>query len=705
MKILKNNITNIVLVVLAFVFNIIIFAPIEIYFTNKNEFWFNLKDIIFIIIPLAIIFFIVLFLLGIFFKNKKKNIFLKIVFILTVALYIQGNFLNFGYGVLDGSKINWTAMIGKGLINTAIWMSIILFLCAFKKFKKEDNFKLFSSIVSIFVILIEIVTVSTLIFANKNDFKSSYGLSNENIFNLSNNDNIIVFMSDTFEATYMNRILEEHPEYKDKLKDFTYFDNCTGVSFFTYSSMPTLLTGVECQVGNTLGENVKYCFDNTSLYNVLRDNNYSIELYTEKALQPECDYVENLKKVNSKSTLKTKTDLTKKMYKYTLYRYLPHFLKYKFIVNSDEFNKIKNNNTLPYKEKTYTMDDVAFNKELITNGIGTENKKNVFKFYQTNGMHIPYDTTQNLEYDYSEEYAITVTDEEKRYNEGIASINLLCNYIDELKKSGLYENTTILFLADHGYNNRFNTTLLVKKAYDSHEFTTTSAPVSLLDDLVPTILNIATKTKNYGKDFFDYNENEIRTRRVCDFTYETNILSGNTYKVISKVVFKTQGLASNKDSFSIEEEEFYNDNKELSEKYKFGDKINISEIGQSNCVNLTGFALEKVNFTVLSGCNISRNACLTINSEKTDTDVSANFNINKVYSGSQTIKFKIKGEEIYTTTVKQFDNKNISFNIPKEIWNSNDIINIEMEFPDAELGKYYATMLLAIRLDSIEFNN
>lgn len=218
---------------------------------------------------------------------------------------------------------------------------------------------------------------------------------------------------------------------------------------------------------------------------------------------------------------------------------------------------------MTYNKKSYFLDDVAFNKELLENGITTNNPKNVFKFYQMNGLHMPYNTTADIEYNYSETYNKNKTEEEKRLEEGRASLNLLCNYVKELKNRGIYENTTIIFLADHGYENRFYTTLLVKKANEEHEFEISSAPVSLNEDLVPTILNIASNSKNYGKDFFDYKEGEERKREVYDFTYELDMFSGNSYKVISKIVYETKNLAKDKDSFYMVEEEYENEDKPM----------------------------------------------------------------------------------------------------------------------------------------------
>lgn len=705
MKKINKEVMSNILIIFAFIFNIVIFAPLEIFYTNKNEFWFGEWDLVPIIIGIAIILFVILILPATLLKDKKRDGFIKIIFVLTLGLYIQGNFLNFGYNVLDGSAVEWNTMVGKGVINTAIWILIISLPYFFSTLKKEKQFKIFSLICSIFIVLIEIITLLAIIIGMPKSESDDIQLVNKEIFNLSKNNNIVVFMSDTFEGTYMNKILDEHEEYKEKLKDFTCFDNCTGVSFYTYSSMPTLLTGIPCKVGNTLKENVEYCFDNSILYKELKANNYNIDIYTEKMLKNNNAYINNLEKVKSTTSLKAKTKISNKMYKYALYRYLPHFLKPNFIVNSDEFYAIrKEDGALPYFKKTYFLDDVAFNTELKGNGITTDIKQNSFKFYQTNGMHQPYNTTENLEYDYSDEYA-NISEEERRYKEGLSSINLLCNYIDELKEKEIYENTTIIFMADHGYNNRFYTTLLVKKANDRHDFNISSAPVTLAQDLIPTILNIATDSKKYGRDFFDYEEDEIRTRQIYDYTYETNLLkAGNNYKVISKMIFETQGLAKDKDSFYLVDEEYENENKQLTEEYRFGDSIKLEKINDLKSANLIGFILDTVDLATPVGCNIGQNTYLKVNTSKTENNITAKIVMDKVYNNEQTINFKIDDEIIYTCKASN-NNKEITFEIPKDMWNMNDELTIKMEFPDAKFGSYNSTIMPAITLNEIIFSN
>ena len=702
MKLLQNDKFNAMIIAFAFAFNILLFAPVEMYYTNQANLWFAVTNILVIAIPLTILIAGILFILILRSNQKEKMIFSRIVVTFMTGLYLQGNFLNFGYGLLDGSDVDWWPMIEKGLINTMIWLFLIIFPFEIKKLKKFKNYKTYSSGISAFICAIEMITLITVVLTNTDTKYTNKVLANKNIMNLSKQDNIIVFMSDTFEGTYMDQVLENHPEFKERLEDFTYFDNATGASFYTYSSMPTLLTGVPCKVGNTLQQNLKECFNTTELYQVLKDNNYSTEIYVEKAIIPYTDDIDNY--VQKKDVVKFSADvqINLNLYKAVLYRYLPHFLKASFVVSGDNFSRIKTQNSqeLGYREKSYTLDDVAFHNSLVQDGISSNEEKNTFKFYQFDGMHRPYETTEDLQYDSSKEYT-SQPQEIRRYYEGVASIKLLCDYVDELKKAGTYDNTTIIFLADHGYDNRFWVNLLVKKAHDNHEFQISSAPVSTATDLIPTILNIATNSKDYGKDFFDYQIGEQRTRQVNDYTYQSNFFGKNDYLILSKMVFESDQEARNKESFHVIDEEYRYDENKLVEKYETGKLLYIRNLVDSESVRVKGFALERVNTSAPSGANISRNTSITINRQEVATDVVAKFDIERVYGSSQLIQFKINGEEIYSETISE--PKTISVIIPKEEWNLKDTFTLEIEFPNAVLGEQEFTMMAAIKLKSIQF--
>lgn len=105
----KKNIKDFipaVLVSLAASFMLMVFAPIEIYYSNQDQFWFEIKQLIPVVVCLFVLLFIVsLIILGIMFliNIKVYNIGLAMYFIAFISSYIQGNFLVKNLPGLDGT--------------------------------------------------------------------------------------------------------------------------------------------------------------------------------------------------------------------------------------------------------------------------------------------------------------------------------------------------------------------------------------------------------------------------------------------------------------------------------------------------------------------------------------------------------------------------------------------------------------------------
>lgn len=705
MKKSKNDLINCIIVAFVFTFNICVFAPLEFYYSNVFDLWFTVDYILPSIILVSVILFLITFCAMYFSKEKVSNGLLKFLFILMVCLYLQGNYLNVGYGVLNGTEIDWSSMILKGVINTLVWIAIIVVLIIV--LKKINNFKKITNIASLFILGIQVITLTVIILmsyiysADTNiSFNAPFYLDATNMFDMSKDENIVVFVSDTFEATYMNNIIEKYPEFKEKLKDFIYFDNTTGTSLMTYSAMPTILTGETCQVGQNLKENVKYCFDNTNFYDILLANGYDVELYTDVNLIPsDEDRITN--KVDKKLLIdnSSKVKLTKLLYECVGYKYLPHFLKSNFVVDTIEFNRVSATDV-----KQYVFDDVAYNKELVENGIKTESNNKKYKLYHLDGAHTPYTVTKDIEYDLSKEY-YELDASERQENQVYAALKILVNYVEKLKESGTYDNTTILLFADHGWENRYHINLLVKPKENNAEFSVSHTPISIVEDFIPTVLNIATNSKDYGKDFFDYSENDIRKRNIYNYTFTRG---DNTYNVLSKVTMTTESFANEMNSYYVSEQEYVNLNEVPAKEYKFDKEINILKNKNMDYVVLEGI-LEQDIRSISKGTNIGSNAKIKVKTCNTDSDIKASIKIGKVYFDFQDIIISVGEKELLKESLNISDGgKVLEFEIPKDIWSKNEVLEINFKFPNGKLGNPSAlgeeTLLMSMIIESIIFN-
>lgn len=707
MEKVKGKLLNSIIIAFAFAFNLCVFGPLEFYYSNIFDFWFTVDNVLPAIGIVALIVFTVIFAILYLTKNKIHSFFIRLFFILMMCLYVQGNFLNVGYEVLNGATVDWKAMIPKGVVNTLIWLVIIALPFVIKPLKKDENFRFLSTALSVFIVLIQIITLLLLIFIgvvynrdSNYDINAQFYLDENGMFDLSKEENLLVFIVDTFEGNYMNEILEKHPEYKEKLKDFIYFDNTTGTSLMTFSAMPTILTGEYCQVGNNLKENIKYCFDNTQVFKVLEENGYETDLYTYTNLIPYEDnnYIDN--KVNKKVLLDNaaKTKLSGLLYDCVLYKYMPHFLKSGFLIDTAEFNRVSAKDV-----NQYVLDDVKFYQNLLNNGLQDNSTKKQFKLYHLSGIHTPYILNEDIKYDTSNEY-LKLDESIRRENQILGSLNLFIEYVDKLKEKGLYDNTTIILLADHGWENRYYVNFMVKTKNADSEFKISSAPISITEDFIPTILNTVTNTKEYGKDIWDYKEGDERQRNVYSYTFTRG---DNTYNVLSKITVSTKDVAKNIDSYYITDAEYKNSSVNPTKEYKFGKEINIIKNKNMKYVVLEGI-LESNIRTISKGTNISKDAKIRLKPASTDKDIKASIFIKEVYYDNQTIKISIGDEALYEVNLNKEDSgKMIDFTIPKELWNEKEILEMKLEFPNGKLGDASMlgeeTVFMSMLIESIKF--
>jgi len=191
-----------------------------------SEFWFDLNDVLYIVGISFLLSFFVLLVLSLLIPKKLIDVFLVLIFSIGFALYIQGNFINLDYGVLDGTEINWDNFGFSGTLNTIIWVLCVVVPLIIMKIWKKKAIKILKMI-SLIIVSVQVVTTGVLLLS-VNTSKSDITVTDINQFSLSKDKNSIVFILDTFDSSYFNKIINEYPEYKEKLIGFTYFKNTLG---------------------------------------------------------------------------------------------------------------------------------------------------------------------------------------------------------------------------------------------------------------------------------------------------------------------------------------------------------------------------------------------------------------------------------------------------------------------------------------------
>ena len=124
------------------------------------------------------------------------------------------------------------------------------------------------------------------------------------------------------------------------------------------------------------------------------------------------------------------------LYRAARYKSLPYILKNNFYYDTYDFsNIIKSDNLL--------MDDYTFYGKLKNQKLSyDELAGKSFKIYHLRGAHPAFDMN---------EYVVK-SEDATIYTQGMGSLKIVYEYLEQMKDLGLYDDATIIITADHGQN-------------------------------------------------------------------------------------------------------------------------------------------------------------------------------------------------------------------------------------------------------------
>ena len=162
------------------------------------------------------------------------------------------------------------------------------------------------------------------------------------------------------------------------------------------------------------------------------------------------------------------------------------------------------------------------NGEIKTGVTANAGYNKAFRLYHMYGPHTGTVMNENCEY----EEGTSLSDSTR------GCLKLIEGYINEMKKSGTFENSTIIITADHGYSLASDDLslraapsciMLVKPSGqgDSEKIKTSLAPVCHQDFFATVIDALGGDSTKYGRTIWEIEENEDRERKY----YHTALVS------------------------------------------------------------------------------------------------------------------------------------------------------------------------------------
>lgn len=462
-------------------FTFCIFGPIEIYITNISELWFSIGDIFWISILAGIASCGIFTLIGFLLPNASRKWYFCALIGFGVALYIQGNFIQTNYGVLDGREIQWDAYGSVAVWNTALWIVCLLLPFAAQKILK-NKFKSVSSAVLCCILAVQVITLGTLAittdFSKSGGGKSAY-LSDKNLYTVSSEKNVVVFVLDTFDQRYLEDILEVRPDILDTWDGFTCYTNATCAYPTTKGALPFMLTGQYYKNEQPYNEYLEEAYQNTDFFTELDAAGYDINLYTVDMFVSN-ETIQTLVKNAEIGKMKVNSSigLEQAMLRFTAFRYFPHIMKQFVWFYSGLFDQYKG---ASYGASPYSMSNISFYEGLTTDGLQAISDKCFYKLIHLEGTHEPFILNEDVT-EAADGVANSTT-------QGIACLNIVCAYMDQLKELDAYDNTMIVVTADHGINDGPGACpiFLVKGFGCTGPVNNSNVPISH-ENLIPTVM-------------------------------------------------------------------------------------------------------------------------------------------------------------------------------------------------------------------------
>lgn len=322
--------------------------------------------------------------------------------------------------------------------------------------------------------------------------------------------NVVVLMMDRAIGAYAPYILQEHPQLQEQLAGFTYYPNTISYGAFTNFGVPAVYGGYEYtpEEMNKRDQEPLSQKQNEALKvmpHLFREQGYQVTVcdptYANYQWIPDLSIYDEYPDINAYITMRTYDEnpkagvmqdqlLRRNLFCFSLMKIAPVMLQTNLYTNS-----VYNNPDLLYgaiEEDDYYISSQVIYNESQASGLKasfmssykvmenlpnmmeiTDEPKNTFLMMSNDMTHepmilkepeyVPAVDVDNTEYDQAHqdrffldgrELKIESPDEMAHYHINTAALMQLGNWMDYLRQEGLYDNTRIIVVADHGWQCR-----------------------------------------------------------------------------------------------------------------------------------------------------------------------------------------------------------------------------------------------------------
>lgn len=485
------------------------FAPFNTFFKNINEYNFLFPTAFSTLLGLSLVVVLLLnsmllaamVIAKIAHKGHIKVLFLTvtatIVTVLAFMFWLQGNIIAPDVGVLDGRRIFWRQFVIPVLINFTVWVIVLGILVRYRS-------RLFRFLVPVCLILLAMQTANFSVqYLTKPEPPNFKLYTNDSIkqHSLYADKNLVIIVLDTFQSDIFEEVIMQNPEIVDKLNGFTYYPDTAGGYPNTSLSIPLIMTGKFYLNQKPFRDFEKETYLTSSVLKDLNSYGFDVLVPCTKVLYCSDQFSDSVVRRPIEGWL-NKTQLSDLFFP-TIIRSVP-------TVTYFGFQKVRYHLDLLVDRDLMGADDSPRQfkrdnqllKSILTETT-TDNTRPAFRFYHFTAPHLPFYLGN------AGEFQKQTNNRQGQVNHSAGALSFAIEILDRYKELGVYDQTMIVIMADHGFgplgyrttpedtitNNEIYASampLLLVKPFNSHE--------PLVIDNVPTTF------ESIGQDLLNYLE-------------------------------------------------------------------------------------------------------------------------------------------------------------------------------------------------------
>lgn len=472
------------------VFTLFVVAPYEIVASNEADLVFGLSAIWEPVALSALAVALAIALAVSLLRGRAFQVAMLLVFSFGLACYVQALLLNGPLPAADGRAVSWGDYKTITVISAVVWVVVCAAPLVLNHWFSSVC-RGAAAVASVCLVVVQAAGVASL-FAQLPSVDAAQtdearGAVNEvvatdavatqkGLFSVSPNENVIVFVLDTFDTADLDTLVGNSPSALDEFTGFTFFHDSCGMMIPTRYGVPYLLSGrvlpeSDADDGAALYDFFENRYVPPTFLQSIYDNGYSVGVWSDSYFFADSGaerYVYNMQDSDESSL--DPVGAVSILWKCSLYRDMTWAFKPFFWFWTDEINNgmVAQGEEGELDDVPYTMNDAAYYDNLRRIGLSAKTEgdsKGDFRFIHLLGAHGPYVMDENGAY---------VGDGNSSLERQCAgSIKIVSEYIRQLKELGLYDSATIIVTADHGVYDPADTTL-------AEPMDTPSSPVMLV---------------------------------------------------------------------------------------------------------------------------------------------------------------------------------------------------------------------------------